>query len=135
MIHRHNRPGLNRRWLMTGLVSLLSFAWVRKSAATSPENPNMYGLITQFLTTPENREALVAVLVAGSKNMPGCLSYVVAKDAAKADTIWITEVWQDKQSHADSLKLPSVQAAMTKGRPLMTGIGTRVETVPEIGPG
>lgn len=96
MIHRHNPSSLNRRWLMTGLVSLLSFAWVRKSAATPSEGPNMYGLITQFLTTPENREALVAVLVAGSKDMPGCLSYVVAKDATKADTIWITEVWQTK---------------------------------------
>jgi hypothetical protein len=42
--------------------------------------------------------------------MPGCLSYIVAKDAADADALWITEVWTDKDSHAASLKLPAVQA-------------------------
>ncbi len=26
--------------------------------------------------------------------MPGCLSYIVAKDLADATTIWATEVWQ-----------------------------------------
>ena len=32
--------------------------------------------------------------------MPGCLSYLIAKDQANDDGIWITEVWNDKASHA-----------------------------------
>ena len=53
--------------------------------------------------------------------MPGCLSYVVAKDAAEADAIWITEIWDDASSHKASLQLPAVRAAIAKGRPLIAG--------------
>lgn len=90
----------------------------------------MYGLIGQLLTTAANRDALVQILVAGTKNMPGCVSYVVALDADRDDAVWVTEVWTDKESHAASLKLPAVQDAMMKGRPLITGMGTRITTRP-----
>ena len=40
--------------------------------------------------------------------MPGCLSYVVSKDSRDETTIWVTEVWESKQSHDVSLSLPSV---------------------------
>ncbi len=90
----------------------------------------MYGLISQFMTQPEKRDELVQVLAEGSKGMPGCLSYVVARDATRDDAIWVTEVWTDKRSHANSLGLPAVQVALGKGRPLITGMGTRIETLP-----
>ena len=62
--------------------------------------------------------------------MPGCLSYVVARDAGHEDAVWITEVWRDKASHAASLSLPQVQAAIARGRPLIAGVGARAETLP-----
>lgn len=93
----------------------------------------MYGLISQLLTTAANRDALVQILAAGTKNMPGCVSYVIALDGDRADAVWVTEVWADKDSHAASLKLPAVQDAMTKGRPLITGMGTRITTQPVSG--
>ena len=93
----------------------------------------MYGLISQLLTTAAQRDALVQLLAAGTKNMPGCLSYVVALDADRADAVWVTEVWTDKESHVASLKLPAVQEAMTKGRPLITGMGPRITTQPVAG--
>ncbi len=43
--------------------------------------------------------------------MPGCLSYVVARDPKDPDAIWITEVWDSKESHAASLQLPAVREA------------------------
>jgi quinol monooxygenase YgiN len=67
--------------------------------------------------------------------MPGCLSYIVANDPADANAIWITEVWDSKASHEASLKLPSVQAAIAKGRPMITGFGERFETEPVGGHG
>jgi len=88
-------------------------------------------LIGQMLVAPENRDALVSILVEGTRDMPGCLSYQVAKDASRPDAIWVTEVWTDKDSHANSLKLPAVQAAIAKGRPLITGMGIRAETIPQ----
>ncbi len=90
----------------------------------------MYGLISQFMTSPDQRDELIRVLAAGTKGMPGCLSYVIAEDAVRADTVWVTEVWIDSDSHAVSLRLPAVQAAVTKGRPMITGMGMRTVTHP-----
>jgi len=65
--------------------------------------------------------------------MPGCHSYVIALDATNPDALWITEVWDGKDSHAGSLKLSAVQAVITKARPLVAGFGHRFETTPIAG--
>ena len=93
----------------------------------------MHGLISQLMTRPDHRDELVRILAAATRDMPGCLSYVIALDAARDDAIWITEVWRDADSHAASLRLPEVQAAMAEGRPLITGMGSRTTTRPVAG--
>jgi quinol monooxygenase YgiN len=67
--------------------------------------------------------------------MPGCLSYVVARDVADANAVWVTEVWDSEASHKGSLSLPSVRDAIAKGRPLIAGFGERFITVPVGGVG
>jgi len=62
--------------------------------------------------------------------MPGCLSYVIARDPSDPDGIWISEVWDSQASHQASLSLPAVQAAIAKGRPMIAGFSNRVETAP-----
>jgi quinol monooxygenase YgiN len=90
----------------------------------------MYGLIGKMTTAPGQRDTLIAVLLAGTANMPGCLSYVVAKDPDDDVGVWVTEVWESQASHAASLSLPSVKEAIAKGRPLIAGFGQRVVTTP-----
>lgn len=93
----------------------------------------LYGLIGQMKCAPGKRGEMIAVLSDGTGAMPGCRSYIVAEDATDADAIWITEVWDSKQAHAASLKLPAVQAAIAKARPIIAGFGHRFETVPRSG--
>ena len=90
----------------------------------------MYGLIGHMTATPGQRDALIDILIQGVAGMPGCLSYVVARDPKDANGLWITEVWQDQASHQGSLQLPSVQAAIQKGRPLIASMDSHTETVP-----
>lgn len=90
----------------------------------------MYGLIGKLNAAPGQRDALAAILVDGTQAMPGCLSYIVASDPADDNALWITEVWESQERHKASLSLPAVQAAIAKGRPMIAGFGTRVETVP-----
>lgn len=94
-----------------------------------------YGLIGKMIATPGRRDALIGFLLDGTGAMPGCLSYIIARDPTNPDAIWITEVWIDRQHHADSLKLPAVQAAIAKARPIIAGFGERFETVPVGGVG
>jgi quinol monooxygenase YgiN len=90
----------------------------------------MYGLIGKMIATPDQRDALIAILLDGLSGMPGCLSYIVAKDPVDPNALWITEVWDNQTSHQASLSLPSVQQAIAKGRPLIAGFGERFETEP-----
>ena len=95
----------------------------------------MYGLIGKMRAQPGQRDALIALLLEGTAGMPGCLSYVIAKDKSDLDALWITEAWDSQASHAASLALPSVQAAIAQGRPLIAGFGERFETEPVGGQG
>ena len=122
-----------RQFLLTaaGIAAVGPSALAHASGAAN----TMYGLIGKMTATPGQRDALVAILLDGVSGMPGCLSYVVATDPADADAIWITEVWESKERHAASLTLPSVRAAIAKGRPLIAGFGPSTETAPVGGHG
>jgi Antibiotic biosynthesis monooxygenase len=52
----------------------------------------MYGLIGKVSSVPGQGDALIALLIGASANMPGCLSYVVAKDTGDESGIWVTEL-------------------------------------------
>jgi quinol monooxygenase YgiN len=95
----------------------------------------MHGLIGKMIATPGQRDALIAILLDGVADMPGCLSYIVSKDLDDADAIWITEVWESQDSHAASLELPVVQQAIALGKPLIADFGDSITTLPVGGHG
>lgn len=95
----------------------------------------MYGLMGKMTAVPGQRDTLITILLAGIHEMPGCLSYVVARDPADADVIWITEVWDSEESHHASLSLPQVQQAIAQARPLIAGFGDHTVTEPAGGHG
>jgi len=133
MTQPHSTDGVVRRTALAGGLVVAALASV--STVQAQETKPMYGLIGQMKAAPGKRDDLVAILSEGTGGMPGCLSYIVAKDAADADALWITEVWTDKEAHAASLKLPAVQAAIAQARPIIAGFGHRFETVPVGGVG
>lgn len=121
-----------RRDVLAGGAAAIAFPTVAEAVEGKAL---MYGLIGQMLAVSGKREDLLAILREGTAEMPGCLSYVLATDPANPDAIWITEVWTDQQAHAASLKLPTVQAAIAKARPIIAGFPQRFETSPVGGHG
>jgi quinol monooxygenase YgiN len=95
----------------------------------------MYGLIGRMQVVAGQRDALVSILLEGVSGMPGCRSYIVAHDPTDPDAIWVTEVWESQEHHRASLSLPSVQQAIARGKPLISGFGERFETAPVGGHG
>lgn len=90
----------------------------------------MFGLIGKMVATPGSRDALAAAILGGIQEMPGCLSYVVAKDPRDANALWITEVWDSAESHKASLSLPQVRETIAKARPLIASFGDGVQSEP-----
>jgi quinol monooxygenase YgiN len=121
---------IGRREFVAATVAAVGVA-----TTNAQEGREMYGLIGKMKVADGQRDALIAILLEGTGTMPGCFSYVVAKDPADANGIWITEVWDSEESHAASLTLPAVKAAIAKGRPLITGFENAVTTTPVGGVG
>jgi quinol monooxygenase YgiN len=59
----------------------------------------MYGLIGKIEAQPGQRDALISILVEDVAGMPGCLIYIVARDAEDSDAIWVTEAWESRADH------------------------------------
>lgn len=119
--------------MMTGalLAPLVGFG----SGRDLNSSEAMYGLIGKMTALEGKRDALIAILLEGTADMPGCLSYVVAKDLEDGNAIWISEVWESKSHHEASLSLPAVREAISRGRSLIAGFGERFETEPVGGHG
>lgn len=122
---------MNRRnFLLITNAALLTRFNPAAPVSGRKERAHMYGLIVRVTAVPSKRDALIAILIAGATQMPGCLSYVVAKDSLDANAIWITEVWDSEESHSASLSLPGVKDAISHGKPLIAEFGRPTLTQP-----
>lgn len=133
---RRSAPGIARRGFLARAVAVVvaGVAPTGRDArgAQSSEVPsrNMYGLVGKIISVEGQRDELIAILLDGAAELPGCLSYVVAEDSDDANAIWVTEVWDSEASHRASLSLPGVRRAMERGKPLIAEFGDRIVTTP-----
>lgn len=95
----------------------------------------MWGMIAKITTVPDKRDEMISILRGSAANMPGCLSYVVAKDSAEENILWVTEVWDSKASHDASLSLRQVQDAIPRAKPIVANFEKFAITVPVWGTG
>ncbi|WP_448664344.1 putative quinol monooxygenase [Sphingomonas sp. CJ20] len=119
-----------RRPALAGLALAMLGGPALAAQAVAEQGNAAFGMVGKMKAKPGQRAALIAILAAGTGAMPGCRAYLIAEDAADLDAIWITEIWDDKASHAASLQLPAVRDAIAKGRPLIAGFELSAETRP-----
>lgn len=103
--------------------------------AGSEEASGMWGLIVKVTLLPGRRDEMIEILKDTAADMPGCLSYVVAKDAADENTLWVTEVWDSMASHEASLSLPVVKNAIPRGKAIVSDFERVAVTSPVWGTG
>jgi antibiotic biosynthesis monooxygenase len=100
-----------RRELLAGAAAT---ATMHVSARTKVQGaPKMYGLIAKLISVPNRREDLIAILKESTANMPGCFGYIIAKDMANENTIWVTEFWDSVADH-DALFIDSANSVHGK---------------------
>ncbi len=84
-----------------------------------------YGLHGHFKSKPGASEDLAEILLKAAELMgkaQGCHLYVVSSDSKQADTVWVTEIWDSKEDHDNSLSLPGVKELITQAMPLLDGM-------------
>ncbi|MEM7134339.1 MAG: antibiotic biosynthesis monooxygenase [Chloroflexota bacterium] len=82
-----------------------------------------YGLYGKLVTQAGKRDAVTEILLRDVNELKsvGCKLYIVNHAAEEPDAIWVTEVWDSAESHAASLQLPTVKAAIAEAMPMLTG--------------
>lgn len=79
----------------------------------------MHGLINRFVAHPGQRDAAMSAMLRDVGPLPGCLSFVVARDAGHPDAFWMTEVWESRATHAASIERPGVTESLAIMIPLI----------------
>ena len=95
----------------------------------------MYGLIVKLTAVLGKRDQLIKVLEQGTRSMAGCRSYILAKDAAEENILWVTEMWDSATNHDASLSLPAVKDSVAQAKPLIASFEKVAVTNPVGGVG
>lgn len=85
---------------------------------------NKYGLHGKLKATEGNGEKLASILLEAARlvsTAKGCHLYIVSKDKANNEMVWITEVWDSKEDHDNSLKVPGVRELISQAMPILDG--------------
>jgi quinol monooxygenase YgiN len=88
-----------------------------------------YGYLGTIRARPGLRDEVARALVDGADALRavGCQLYVVSVSAEDPDRIWVSEVWDSKDRHDESLQRADVRAAIAETMPKLTGEFTSQE--------
>jgi quinol monooxygenase YgiN len=113
------------------LECLAALCVIGSAALEGPQGAkDMYGLIAKITAVAGKREEMIKLLTGATVGMPGCFSYVIAKDAGDENVIWVTEVWDSQASHDASLSLPAVKNAIPQSKALVAAFERIAVTTP-----
>ncbi len=84
----------------------------------------MYAMMGKLTAQADKRAELIDILKRAADvvaQLRGCHLYIVHEDVANESSVWIYEMWDDKESHDASLKDERVRALISAAMPLMGG--------------
>ena len=99
----------------------------------------LYALIGNFTTAPNDRDALIEILEEAAtimEDVSGCKQYILYEDAVDDEKIWVTEIWESKEAHDESLTRTDVRAIIARAIPLLKETPEQgIQLVPVAGKG
>ncbi len=84
----------------------------------------MYLLQGKLKAKEGKAEELANILLEASKLVStanGCKLYVIGKDKAEQNVVYVTEIWERKQDHDDSLNVEGVRELIRSAMPILDG--------------
>ncbi|SEJ64578.1 Quinol monooxygenase YgiN [Cyclobacterium xiamenense] len=85
---------------------------------------NQYLLNGKLTAKPGHQDALAAILLQASHlvaTAKGCRLYVIGTDKADSHSVYVTEIWDSKEDHDQSLNVEGVRELIMKAMPLLDG--------------
>lgn len=97
---------------------------------------NKYLLHGKLTAKSGHREELANILIQASQLVStarGCKLYVIGKDENDADSVFVTEIWDSKEDHNNSLKVEGVKELIMKAMPILEGQPTKGQELEILG--
>ncbi len=85
---------------------------------------SMYLLQGKLTAKAGRAEELAGILLEASKlvsTAKGCKLYVVGREQNDPDSVYVTEIWESREDHDNSLKAEGVRELIMKAMPVMAG--------------
>ena len=82
----------------------------------------MYLLQGKFTTKPSQSDTLANILLEASAlmtNAQGCKLYVISLAENDANAVYVTEIWESKSDHDNSLHIAGVKELIAQAIPLL----------------
>jgi quinol monooxygenase YgiN len=83
-----------------------------------------YGLHGRLRSRAGSNEKLAQILLEASRlvsHAKGCRLYLISRDKNDDDSIWVTEVWDSKEDHDNSLNADDIKSLISQAMPLIEG--------------
>ena len=106
------------------LLAVCFFQCSPKITFSNMEDNSFYGLHGKLIAKEGKAKELSRILLDASslmKSAKGCYLYVVSIDKSNPDEVWVTEIWESKEDHANSLNVKGVKELIGKAIPLLNG--------------
>ena len=96
----------------------------------------MYLLHGKLTAKPEKAEELANILLKASKlvsTAKGCKLYVIGKDKNDVNSVYVTEIWDTKEDHDNSLNVEGVRELIMTAMPILDGQLTKGQELEILG--
>jgi quinol monooxygenase YgiN len=97
---------------------------------------NKYFLYGKFTVKAGLAEELVTILLEASRlvsTAKGCRLYIIGKDSNDKNSVWVTEVWDSKEDHDNSLKVEGVKELISKAMPMFAEQPQKIKELEIVG--
>lgn len=88
----------------------------------------MYLIHGKLNAKPTHADELASILLEASKlvsTAKGCKLYVIGKDQSDPNAVYVTEIWESKEDHDNSLNVEGVRELIMKAMPILDGLPTK----------
>lgn len=97
---------------------------------------NQYLLHGKLTAKAGQRNELANILLKASElvsTAKGCKLYAISKDENDTNSVYVTEIWDSKEDHDNSLKMEGVRELIMSAMPILDGPPTKGQELEILG--
>lgn len=121
---KNNKKHAPMKNVLLVILCLVSYQGFSQTNPNDQITTNNYLLHGKFTAKTGLVDELANILIEASQlvsTAKGCQLYVVSRDKNDPNSVYVTEIWDSKDDHDNSLKIEGVRELIMKAMPMIDG--------------